>query len=196
MSIKKQKSTTNLPPNQVITEKFPEFTYGELPKISINDWILKICGTIDTEINLNWDQLLKQFKNNSIISDFHCVTKWSKLNILWEGILIKDLISFVKPSPSTKYVIFSCFGNYSTNLTLDTLITNNAILAHSANKKPLNLKHGWPLRLVVPNRYGWKSAKWIKQIKFSAIDEPGLWEKNGYHNNGNPWAEERFWPEL
>ena len=92
--------------------------------------------------------------------------------------------------------IFSCFGNYSTNLTLETLITNNAILAHSANKKSLSLEHGWPLRLVVPNRYGWKSAKWIKQIKFSAIDEPGLWEQNGYHNNGNPWHEERFWPEL
>ena len=196
MTNKKSKPTIKLPPNQVITDKFPEFTYGKLPKISINDWTLNISGTIDKEINLHWNDLLIKFKHNSIISDFHCVTKWSKLNIVWEGILIKDLISFVKPNQTTKHVIFSCFGNYSTNLTLETLITTNAILAHSANKKPLTLEHGWPLRLVVPNRYGWKSAKWIKTIKFSDIDQPGFWETNGYHNNGNPWTEERFWPEL
>ena len=125
--------------------------------------------------------------------DFHCVTQWSRLNNLWVGVQFVEVLKQVKPKPEARYIMVHCYGGYTTNLPLDVLKEDDVLFAHQHEGKPLEEAHGGPLRLVVPSRYGWKSAKWVNGLEFMAKDKPGFWEERGYHMNGDPWKEERFW---
>ena len=187
----------NAPVNQVITDKFPVMTYpsGKAPDVNLKNWRFSVYGLVEKEIRWSWDELM-DFPQVLTTSDFHCVTQWSKFDNLWEGIQFSSIVSQLKLLPNSKYVMVHSYGGYSTNLDLETLLDDDVILAHHHNSAPLSLDHGGPLRLVVPKRYAWKSAKWIKSLEFKSSEQPGFWESRGYHMRGNPWLEERYWPEL
>ena len=183
------------PPGQFVTERFPVLTFGPTPRISLDDWQFKIFGLVDEEITLDWKQF-NDLPQVMLDAEFHCVTQWSKLENTWEGILFTDVMGLVKPKPEAKYVMAHCYGGYTTNVALDVLVDDDVMFAHSHDGAPLTPEHGGPMRLVVPKRYGWKSAKWVSGIEFMAEDEPGFWEMRGYHMEGDPWKEERFWSSL
>ena len=187
----------NAPVNQIITDKFPVMTYpsGKAPDVNLQNWRFSVYGLVEKEIRWSWDELM-DFPQVLTTSDFHCVTQWSKFDNLWEGIQFSSIVSQLKLLPDAKYVMVHSYGGYSTNLDLETLLDDDVILAHHHNSAPLSLDHGGPLRLVVPKRYAWKSAKWIKSLEFKSSEQPGFWESRGYHMRGNPWLEERYWPEL
>ena len=183
------------PPGQFVTDRFPVLTFGPTPQISLDDWQFKIFGLVDEEITLDWKQF-NDLPQVTLDAEFHCVTQWSKLQNTWEGILFTDVMKLVTPRPEAKYVMAHCYGGYTTNVALDVLADDDVLFAHSHDGAPLTAQHGGPMRLVVPKRYGWKSAKWVNGIEFMAEDEPGFWETRGYHMEGDPWKEERFWSSL
>ena len=147
---------------------------------------------MEREVSLDWDQFAA-LSWQTVEADFHCVTQWSALDQTWEGVWLADLVELAGVSADSNFVMAHCFGGYSTNLPLDIAL-EEGLLVHKQDGKPLGKSHGWPLRLVVPSLYGWKSAKWVNGIELMAEDAPGFWELRGYHNNGDPWKEERFWP--
>ena len=183
-----------VPPGQFVTNKFPVLTYGPEPKIDIKTWRMRVFGLVGREMTLDWDQFAA-LPWQTVEADFHCVTQWSALDQTWEGVWLADLVELAGVSADSNFVMAHCFGGYSTNLPLDIAL-EEGLLVHKQGGKPLGKSHGWPLRLVVPSLYGWKSAKWVNGIELMAEDAPGFWELRGYHNNGDPWKEERFWPEL
>lgn len=193
--VKKAPPKKDVPPGQFLTEKFPVLTYGPAQKIELKEWRLRAFGLVDNEIELNWEEF-SELPWSTVEAPFHCVTQWSKMENTWEGLLFTDLAAIVKPKDEAKFVIAHCYGDYTTNLPLEILMDGMSLLAHKHDGEPLTAEHGGPLRLVVPQRYGWKSAKWLRGIEFIAEDRPGFWEVRGYHNNGDFWKEERFWPEL
>ena len=184
-----------VPPGQFVTAKFPVLTYGPTPKVDLATWRLRIFGLVEEEVELTWEQFTG-LQWSTVNADFHCVTQWSALDNTWEGVLFTDLIKLVEPKPQAKYVMAHCYGNYTTNVPLDLMLEDGSMLAHKQDGEELDRDHGWPVRLVVPSRYGWKSAKWLNGIEFMADDQPGFWEQRGYSNSADPWKEERFWPEL
>ena len=183
-----------VPPGQFLSNKFPVLTYGSSPKIDLKKWNIKVFGLVEQEVELDWDQF-SRLERVRMTADFHCVTQWSSLDNAWEGVTFASLVGMAKPLPEAIFVMAHCFGNYTTNIPLK-LALGEGLLAHRQNGEELGLDHGWPLRLIVPSRYGWKSAKWINGIELMAEDSPGFWEQRGYSNNADPWKEERFWPEL
>ena len=183
------------PPGQFVTERFPVLTFGPTPRINLDDWQFKIFGLVDEEVTLDWQQF-NDLPQVTLDAEFHCVTQWSKLENTWEGILFTDVMKLITPKPEAKYVMAHCYGGYTTNVALDVLVDDDVLFAHSHDGAPLTPEHGGPMRLVVPKRYGWKSAKWVSGIEFMAEDEPGFWETRGYHMEGDPWKEERFWSSL
>ena len=183
-----------VPPGQFLSEKFPILTYGSTPEVNLETWKFRIFGLVEQEVELDWEQFTK-LTWTTVTEDFHCVTQWSSLDNTWEGVTFPDLIALAQPKPEAKFVMAHCFGGYSTNLPLEVAM-EEGILAHKQNGEPIGEGHGWPLRLIIPSRYAWKSAKWLNGIELLAEDAPGFWEQRGYHNNGDPWKEERFWPEL
>ena len=183
-----------VPPGQFLTTKFPVLTYGPEPKVDTNAWTIRVFGLVEKETTFDWQQFAA-LPWQALDADFHCVTQWSALDQTWEGVALSDLVSLAGASPESKYIMAHCFGGYTTNVPLDIAL-EEGFLAHKQGGQPLGKSHGWPLRLIVPSLYGWKSAKWVNGIELMAEDSPGFWEQRGYHNNGDPWKEERFWPEL
>ena len=183
-----------VPPGQFVTNKFPVLTYGPEPEVKIESWSLRVFGMVERELLLDWQQFAA-LPWRTVDADFHCVTQWSALDQTWEGVALSDLIAPDNLSPSAKFLMAHCYGGYSANLPLELALTEG-LLAHKQGGRPIGKSHGWPLRLVIPSLYGWKSAKWVNGIELMADDSPGFWEQRGYHNNGDPWKEERFWPEL
>jgi DMSO/TMAO reductase YedYZ molybdopterin-dependent catalytic subunit len=184
-----------VPPGQFVTKKFPVLTYGSTPKIDLSTWRLRLWGLVEKEVTLNWEQFTK-LPWTKLTADFHCVTQWSRLDNLWEGVLFHDVAAMAKPMSNAKTVTAHCYGGYTTNVPLEVLMDEDVLLAHKLDGEPLIPEHGWPVRLVVPKRYAWKSAKWLNGLEFIDVDKPGFWEVRGYNNEGDPWKEERFWPEL
>ena len=183
-----------VPPGQFVTEKFPVLTYGTTPRIDVEAWRLKEFGLVAREIELDWQEF-SHLPWETVTADFHCVTQWSSLDQTWEGVPFAHVASLAQPSPGARFVMVHCHGGYTTNLPLD-LAMREGLFAHKHKGQPLGESHGWPLRLVVPSRYGWKSAKWVGGIELLGEDAPGFWEQRGYHNDGDPWREERFRPEV
>ena len=183
-----------VPPGQFLSNKFPVLTYGSTPKVDLDTWKFRVFGLVEQEAELNWDQFTK-LTWTAVTADFHCVTQWSSLDNTWEGVTFPDLMTLAQPKPEAKFVMAHCFGGYTTNLPLEVAM-EEGLLAHKQDGEPLGEGHGWPLRLIIPSRYGWKSAKWLNGIELIAEDAPGFWEQRGYNNNADPWKEERFWPEL
>lgn len=193
--IKNAPNREGVPPGQFLTEKFPVLTFGNTPQIDLKEWRLDVFGLVEQELSLNWDEFTS-LPWTKVTTPFHCVTQWSRITNSWEGLLFTTLASMVRPKPEAQFVMAHCYGDYTTNLPLTALLDGMALLAHKHDDDPLTAEHGWPLRLVVPQRYGWKSAKWLRAVEFMSVDRPGFWEARGYHNNGDYWKEERFWPEL
>ena len=183
-----------VPPGQFLSNKFPVLTYGSTPKVDLDTWKFRVFGLVEQEVELTWDQFTK-LTWTTITADFHCVTQWSSLDNTWEGVTFPDLMTLAQPKPEAKFVMAHCFGGYTTNLPLEVAM-EEGLLVNKQDGEPLGEGHGWPLRLIIPSRYGWKSAKWLNGIELIAEDAPGFWEQRGYNNNADPWKEERFWPEL
>jgi len=184
-----------VPPNQIVTQKFPVLTYGKTPRVGLAEWRLRLFGEVEEPITLRWEEF-RQLPTVQVRADFHCVTQWSRLDNLWEGVRAREVVARVRLKPTARFVMVHCYGGYTTNLPLEVLLEEDVLFAFRLDGKDLTPEHGWPVRLVVPSRYGWKSAKWVNGLEFLAENRPGFWEARGYHMNGDPWKEERFWPEL
>ncbi len=180
-----------VPPGQTLTEKFPVLTYGPVPTVEREKMSLAIFGKVERALELTWAEI-QDLPQSNISADFHCVTRWSKLDVQWAGVLIPDLLKLAKPSESAKAVLIHCYGGYTTNLLLEDFNRPQNILATSLFGEEIPTDHGGPMRLIVPHLYAWKSAKWISGLQFLDTEELGFWEVNGYHRRGDPFKEERF----
>jgi len=180
-----------LPPGQVLTEKWPVLHYGAIPDTDLATWEFRVYGLVEHEARFTWDEF-QRLPRVRMRSDIHCVTRWSRYDNVWEGVAIRELFRHAPIRPEAKFAIVHADPNYTTNLPLAELIQDDVLLADTHDGHPLTPEHGWPLRLVVPRRYFWKSAKWIRAIEITGQDHPGFWEQNGYHNQADPWKEERF----
>jgi DMSO/TMAO reductase YedYZ molybdopterin-dependent catalytic subunit len=180
-----------VPPSQKLTEKWPALHYGSVPKIDIDQWQFNILGLVEKERRLSYAEFtaLPMVK---VYSDIHCVTGWSRLDNLWEGVSSAQIKELVNILPEAKFVMVHSTGGFSTNLSLDDFFQPDVLFAIKHNGEPLTKDHGYPLRLVVPRLYFWKSAKWVSGVEFMAEDKRGFWESGGYHNHGDPWKEERY----
>ncbi|MCZ8521979.1 MULTISPECIES: sulfite oxidase-like oxidoreductase [Paenibacillus] len=179
-----------LPPGQVWTERFPILHEGEVPQYEMSGWSLRIFGGGQEERTISYAELMK-LPQTTLRCDIHCVTRWSKADTEWTGVRFRDLLVALDITPAAPYVMIHADPDYDTNVPLPDLM-GDALLAHSYNGEPLTPKHGWPLRLVVPHLYFWKSAKWIRGIEFMEEDRTGFWERNGFHNTADPFREQRF----
>ena len=184
-----------IPPGQFITEGWPVLHVGPILEFDEKSWSFRVFGLVEEPLTLTYQEFMALPKV-TVVADFHCVTTWSKLNNRWEGVAFKEVMKLIRPKPGARFVMVHCDGGYTTNLPLDVLMDDDVLFAYRHNGKPLAPEHGWPLRLVVPKRYGWKSAKWVRGLEFMERDRRGFWEERGYHNDADPWAEERFsWQE-
>ena len=180
------------PPGQHLTRKFPVLTYGATPQVSTAEWRFGVTGLVQDPRTWTWDEF-HALGTHEVLADFHCVTTWSRLDNLWTGVLTRTLLGVIRLRPEARYVTVHCHGGYTTNLPLDVFGDTDCLFAYLHDGKPLELDHGGPMRLVVPKRYAWKSAKWVQGVELTAEDRPGFWEVNGYSNSADPWLEERYW---
>jgi DMSO/TMAO reductase YedYZ molybdopterin-dependent catalytic subunit len=180
-----------LPPGQSLVNRWPVLTYGSTPRVDLSTWRFQIGGLVEDELILSWDAFMA-LPQATVVSDIHCVTGWSTYDNLWQGVAVKELLQRVRLKPAARHVMIQAHGRYTTNIPLADLLDDDVLLAHSHGGQPLTPEHGWPLRLVVPKLYFWKSAKWVCGFELMADDRPGFWEFLGYHMRGDPWKEERY----
>jgi DMSO/TMAO reductase YedYZ molybdopterin-dependent catalytic subunit len=180
-----------LPPGQREAKGTPLRQIGTISKYDLNTWRLEVYGEVEKPATLGFEDL-KAKPSATSLSDFHCVEGWSILNNKWEGIQFKALAEIVKPKRNAKYVTFECDDGYTTSLPLSELLEDNVLLAYKLNDKQLPPERGGPLRLIIPNKYAYKSPKWIRKIKFTSQMELGYWESRGYSNTADAWKEERY----
>ena len=180
-----------LPPGQHLTRDWPVLDLGLSPEIPPERWRLDVYGAVEHPIFWDFAQFMAQ-RQTHLTSDIHCVTSWSRYDNQWEGLATGDLMTACQPCNDARFVVLHCADGYTTNLTLQDFAAEQSLLAHSWSGKPLSVDHGGPVRLVVPHLYFWKSAKWLQAIEFLNHDAPGFWEVRGYHNRGDPWAEQRY----
>jgi DMSO/TMAO reductase YedYZ molybdopterin-dependent catalytic subunit len=180
-----------LPPGQSLTLDFPVLHVGRTPVFNPDTWSLRVFGEVEREMSWTWQEFTALPTVTQTV-DIHCVTRWSKFDTVWEGVRFSEFIKLFGIKPTAKYVIAHCDGGYTTNTPLEIMLDDDVMLAYKFDGKPLEPDHGYPLRTLVPKRYFWKSAKWLRGLEFSPVDRPGYWEQGGYHNNGDPFREERF----
>jgi DMSO/TMAO reductase YedYZ molybdopterin-dependent catalytic subunit len=180
-----------IPPGQYLTDGFPVLSAGPTPRTQLDRWSFTIQGLVREPITWTWDELMA-LPNREWVVDISCVTKWTKLDMRWRGVSIDTLLEHVELEPTAAFVIAYSDGGYTTNLPIGDVLNNQAFVAWEYDGKPLAPEHGGPARLVVPGRYFWKSAKWVRGIRIEANDAPGFWESLGYHNRGDQWLEERY----
>ncbi len=181
-----------VPPGQFLTEKFPVLHYGSVPVYqNLKSWDFRVFGLVEETQRFTWDDLMK-LPSAAQTVDIHCVTRWSKLNTDWTGIPWRELLKVIKVKPEATHVMAHCEYGFTANIALEVLDDDDTMLAFLYDGKPLEPEHGYPLRLLVPKKYFWKSAKWLRGVEFMVDDRPGFWERNGYHMEGDPWKEQRF----
>ena len=182
-----------LPPGQYLTEKWPVLHAGDVPSYppDLAGWSFRVFGEVEQPLELEW-AALDALPKTTVVQDIHCVTRWSRFDAEFTGVAWSSLRERVSPLPSAHFAIAHAEAGFTTNLPLPALEHEQAVLATHADGAPLTPEHGWPLRLVVPQRYFWKSAKWLRAIELRATDTPGFWERYGYHNDADPWQEERY----
>jgi DMSO/TMAO reductase YedYZ molybdopterin-dependent catalytic subunit len=183
---------SRVPPGQYLTEKFPVLTYGRVPSTDLTSWSLSVDGAVDSPFAMTWEELLGMEQVTRTV-DIHCVTRWSKLDTTWTGVPVTALLDRAGVQSAGTHVMAHSDGGYTTNMPLEVLLDDDVIVAHSYEGKPLEGDHGYPLRLLVPKRYFWKSAKFLRRLEIMTEDQQGFWELNGYHNDGDPVKEERHW---
>jgi DMSO/TMAO reductase YedYZ molybdopterin-dependent catalytic subunit len=180
-----------IPAGQKQVTNFPVLDLGIKPEIPLDQWRLRIYGLVEKEVTLDW-AAFQSLKHIKTVSDFHCVTRWSQLDMDWQGVRVRDVLNLATPLTPAKFVTMHGYDGYTTNLPLDALLDDDALIAHSVLGKPLTPEHGGPVRMVVPKRYAWKGAKWLKAIELHEHDRRGFWEVRGYHNDAFPFEEQRF----
>ena len=187
----KVNANVRVPAGQTEVKNFPILDLGILPDVNKSNWQLRVYGLVENEIKLDWDayQALPQTED---VSDFHCVTRWTRLDMDWVGVKARDILMQAGPLENAKYVTLHGYDGYTTNLPLEALLDDDVLIAHSALGYPLTTAHGGPVRMIVPKRYAWKGAKWLKAIELHAEDRLGFWEVRGYHNEADPFKEQRF----
>jgi DMSO/TMAO reductase YedYZ molybdopterin-dependent catalytic subunit len=179
-----------VPPGQHLAKGFPVLTYGDTPQISTADWQFTVSGLAQNK-TFSWQDFL-DMPQSEFTADFHCVTTWSKLDVKWRGVKVMDFLKAIEVDPKATHVMEHCYGGYTTNISLEDFALEENFFAHTLFGEPLPADHGGPMRLVVPHLYAWKSAKWINGLEFLEEMELGFWERNGYHQRGEPFAEERY----
>lgn len=180
-----------VPPGQRVTRGWPTLHEGPIPRFDPDTWTFRIFGLVEVPSELSYPELTGGDALD-LRSDFHCVTGWSKLDNLWTGVRVRDLIDRARPDPSAMFAIVTADHGYTANLPLEVLMDTDVLLAWGHNGEDLAPKHGYPLRLVVPKLYGWKSVKWVRSIELTQGDSRGYWEVRGYHNEADPWLEQRY----
>jgi DMSO/TMAO reductase YedYZ molybdopterin-dependent catalytic subunit len=180
-----------LPPGQYLTEKWPVLHAGDVPTTDLATWDFTVFGEVEEPLRLSWDEFNALPRTQST-QDIHCVTRWSRFDAQFAGVHWSELAKLVRPKPTARFVVAHAEQGFTSNVPLDYLEDENALLATHADGEPLTPEHGWPLRLVIPKKYFWKSAKWLRGIELRATDEPGFWERYGYHNDADYWKEERY----
>jgi DMSO/TMAO reductase YedYZ molybdopterin-dependent catalytic subunit len=180
-----------LPPGQYLTRKWPVLHAGGVPHTDLATWTFRVFGEVEEEVTLDWEQF-SALPRTSNVQDIHCVTRWSRFDAEFEGVHWRELAPFARPRPAARFVIAHAEQGFTSNVPLTFLEHDQALLATRADGEPLSSEHGGPLRLVVPGKYFWKSAKWLREIELSATDRLGFWERYGYHNDADPWQEERY----
>ena len=184
------RSTDRLPPGQRQVHNFPVLDLGVKPEIPLDRWELKIGGLVENPVTLDWKAFnaLPQFHD---VSDFHCVTTWSQFDMAWQGVAFFTLAELVRPKANATHVFFKSYDGYSTNNPIGVCLDDDVLIAHRWNGHPLAVEHGGPARVIIPKRYAWKGAKWIREITFMDRDILGFWELRGYSNTADPWTEDR-----
>lgn len=180
-----------LPPHQKLRTDFPVLHFGGVPEFDRDTWDFRVEGLVENPVRLSYDEFLA-LKSTEDVSDFHCVTGWSKFDLKWEGVRFRDLAGLVRPRASARFATIVAEGEYTTSLPLHELMQTDVLFAYKFEGKPLEPKHGGPLRLVVPKKYAYKSAKWVRKVVFTEKQDPGYWEQRGYSNSADPWKEERY----
>ena len=193
---RERRADGRLPPGQSLSLKWPVLHAGDVPEIDLETWDLRAGGLVEAPLTLSYRELLA-LPRVRVASDFHCVTRWSTFDNVWEGVAFREILARVRPQPQATHVMVlghrgSVRYGYSTNVPLSDLDRDDVLLVLRNKGEDLTPEHGWPLRLVVPHLYAWKSAKWVRGFVFMDEDKPGYWEKLGYHMRGDPFAEERF----
>ncbi len=190
--LEKGYSPDRLPPGQYFTERYPVLHVGDVPQIAPAQWNVRVFGLVENERTFTWDDL-HLMDIVTMTTDIHCVTKWSKFDTVWEGVRVRDLLDVVGVDPRATHVLQHAEYGYTTNTPLAEVLAGEAMLAWKFGGEPLEAVHGGPVRMVIPRLYFWKSAKWLRGLELLDHDERGFWEKNGYHNEGDPWREQRYW---
>jgi DMSO/TMAO reductase YedYZ molybdopterin-dependent catalytic subunit len=182
-----------LPPGQYLTEKWPVLHAGDVARYpeDLAGWTFSVSGEVDQPLTLTWAEL-DALPQVTVVQDIHCVTRWSRFDAEFTGIAWSTLAELVRPRPSAHYVVAHAEAGFTANVPLAALEQEGALLATRADGEPLTAEHGWPLRLIVPGRYFWKSAKWLRGLELTSSDRPGFWERYGYHNDADPWKEQRY----
>ena len=192
---REMRAAGRLPDGQSLTERFPVLTYGPTPSFDPATWDLRVFGAVKQEQRWTWKEF-QQLPTGRMTVDIHCVTRWSKFDTTWEGVMFRDFLGLLELSDDARFVIAHCEYGYTTNLPLAIMDDDDVMLAYKYEGRFLHepelMEHGGPLRTVVPKRYFWKSAKFLRALEFSPVDKPGFWEQGGYHNDGDFWEEERF----
>ena len=184
-------SPERLPPGQREVRKWPRLDLGIVPRFDPKSWDLRVDGAVERPLRVTYDELLALPKA-SVTSDFHCVTGWTTFDNAWEGVTVKGLAERAGRKESAGFATFHCDDGYTTSHPVQALFDADVLVAYRHDGRPLPLEHGGPARLVVPKRYAWKSAKWLRRITFTEVEELGYWEVRGYSNTADPWTEDRY----
>lgn len=180
-----------VPPGQRVVNNFPVLDLGTRPRLDTADWSLEVSGRVEQPLHLDWEAF-RALPETAFTADIHCVTRWSRLDVPWLGVAVRTVLEQARPLADACYVSVHSHDGYTSNLPLEALLAEDALFAYAVDGRPLKREHGGPVRLVVPSRYFWKSAKWVRGIELHAEDRPGFWETRGYHNQADPWKEERY----
>jgi len=188
---RQMKQAGRLPPGQSLTLKWPVLYYGSVPAFEPGTWDFRVYGLVTTLLRFSWGEF-NALPKVERTSDFHCVTRWSRFDNHWQGVSVQELLRRADPKPNAAYVLVHAEQGYTANIPLGDLDQAETLLATHHDGAPLTPDHGFPLRLIVPHLYAWKSVKWVRSLELLDHDEPGFWEQNGYHMYGDPWKEERY----
>lgn len=184
-------SAGRLPPGQALTLKWPVLHYGSIPRFDPATWDFRVFGWVEKPARLDWEEF-SRLPRTEVSSDFHCVTRWSRFDNRWAGVLFRDVLNLINLKPGAGYVLIHAEQGYSANVPMPDLDRENVLFATQHDGLPLTPEHGYPVRLIVPHLYAWKSVKWVRGVEFLNHEAAGFWERNGYHIHGDPWREQRF----
>jgi DMSO/TMAO reductase YedYZ molybdopterin-dependent catalytic subunit len=180
-----------LPPGQYLTDKWPVLHAGDVPTVDLATWDFTVSGEVEQPLRLTFEEL-KALPATEVTTDIHCVTRWSRFDAHFKGVHWRELAALCAPKPSARFVIAEAEHGFTANVQLAALEDEHALIVYEADGAPLTPEHGWPLRLFIPTKYFWKSAKWLRGLELSAVDRPGFWERYGYHNDADFWQEQRY----